>query len=149
MSLSSSGCGGCSLTSYWIGSGHGARTGRPYEHRQPSELERTEADVSRARGRSCRRAYAQPDAGRRWPLPPTHPDGEGTRVFVKVDEVAVRIAAEAQDRLRAAMSLACLWQQQGKRAEAYGLLAPVYGWFTEGFGTADLQEAKTLLEELA
>ena len=61
----------------------------------------------------------------------------------------MRIAAEAQDRLRAAMSLACLWQQQGKRAEAYGLLAPVYGWFTEGFDTADLLEAKALLTELA
>jgi predicted ATPase len=51
--------------------------------------------------------------------------------------------------LRAAMSLSQLWQQQGKRAEAYELLAPVYGWFTEGFDTADLQEARTLLEELA
>jgi predicted ATPase len=50
--------------------------------------------------------------------------------------------------LRAAMSLARLWQQQGKRAEAHALLAPVYGWFTEGFDTADLQEAKTLLDEL-
>jgi predicted ATPase len=51
--------------------------------------------------------------------------------------------------LRAAMSLSRLWQQQGKCQEAYDLLAPVYGWFTEGFDTADLQEAKTLLEELA
>jgi predicted ATPase len=51
--------------------------------------------------------------------------------------------------LRAAMSLSQLWQQQGKRAEAYELLAPIYGWFTEGFDTADLQEARTLLEELA
>ncbi len=51
--------------------------------------------------------------------------------------------------LRAAMSLARLWQQQGKRAKAYELLAPVYGWFTEGFDTADLQEAKALLEALA
>ena len=50
--------------------------------------------------------------------------------------------------LRAAMSLGRLWQQQGKHAEARALLAPVYGWFTEGFDTADLQEAKTLLEEL-
>jgi adenylate cyclase len=51
--------------------------------------------------------------------------------------------------LRAATSLARLWQQQGKRAEAYQLLAEVYGWFTEGFDTADLQEAKALLDELA
>jgi predicted ATPase len=51
--------------------------------------------------------------------------------------------------LRAAMSLARLWQQQGKCAEAHALLAPVYGWFTEGFDTADLQEAKALLEGLS
>jgi predicted ATPase len=51
--------------------------------------------------------------------------------------------------LRAATSLARLWQQQGQRAEAYELLAPVYGWFTEGFDTADLQEAKALLDALA
>jgi len=50
--------------------------------------------------------------------------------------------------LRAAMSLARLWQQQGKHQEARELLAPVYGWFTEGFDTADLQEAKALLEAL-
>ena len=51
--------------------------------------------------------------------------------------------------LRAAMSLARLWQQQGKQVEARELLAPVYGWFTEGFDTADLQEAQALLEALA
>jgi predicted ATPase len=50
--------------------------------------------------------------------------------------------------LRAAMSLSRLWRQQGKRAQAYELLAPVYGWFTEGLDTADLQEARALLEEL-
>jgi len=51
--------------------------------------------------------------------------------------------------LRAAMSLSRLWQQQGKRTEAHELVAPIYGWFTEGFDTVDLQEAKTLLAELA
>jgi len=51
--------------------------------------------------------------------------------------------------LRAATSLARLWQQQGKRIEARELLAPVYGWFTEGFDTTDLQEAKALLDALA
>ena len=51
-------------------------------------------------------------------------------------------------RLRAACDLACLWRDQGKRAEARALLAPLYGWFTEGFGTPDLKEAKVLLEEL-
>jgi hypothetical protein len=47
------------------------------------------------------------------------------------------------------MSVARLWRDQGKRNEACDLLAPIYGWFTEGFDTLDLKEAKTLLEELA
>jgi predicted ATPase len=51
--------------------------------------------------------------------------------------------------LRAAMSMARLWRDQGKRDEARNLLAPVYGWFTEGFDTLDLQGAKALLDELA
>jgi len=51
--------------------------------------------------------------------------------------------------LRAATSLARLWGEQGRRAEAHDLLAPVYGWFTEGFGTADLKDAAVLLSELA
>jgi predicted ATPase len=50
--------------------------------------------------------------------------------------------------LRAATSLARLWAEQGRRAEARDLLAPVYGWFTEGFDTADLKDARALLEEL-
>jgi predicted ATPase len=50
--------------------------------------------------------------------------------------------------LRAATSLARVWRDQGKRYEARDLLAPVYGWFTEGFDTLDLQEAKVLLDEL-
>jgi predicted ATPase len=51
--------------------------------------------------------------------------------------------------LRAANSLARLWRNQGKRQQARELLAPVYGWFTEGFDTRDLREAKALMEELA
>jgi predicted ATPase len=51
--------------------------------------------------------------------------------------------------LRAVTSLARLWGEQGRRGDAYDLLAPVYGWFTEGFNTLDLKEAKTLLDELA
>ena len=51
--------------------------------------------------------------------------------------------------LRASVHLARLWRDQGKRDEARDLLAPVYGWFTEGFDTRDLKEAKTLLDELA
>jgi predicted ATPase/class 3 adenylate cyclase len=65
---------------------------------------------------------------------------------------ALNIARQQQAKsleLRAAMSLSRLWQQQGKRDEAQELLTPVYVWLTEGFDTADLQEARTLLEELA
>ena len=51
--------------------------------------------------------------------------------------------------LRATMSIARLWRDQGKRDEARELLAPVYGWFTEGFDTLDLKEAKALLDDLA
>jgi predicted ATPase len=67
-------------------------------------------------------------------------------------ERALAVAREQQAKsweLRAAMSMARLWRDQGKRGEARDLLAPVYGWFTEGFDTLDLKQAKTLLEELA
>jgi hypothetical protein len=62
--------------------------------------------------------------------------------------MAQRMNAKAWE-LRAAMSMARLWRDQDKRQQAHDLLAPVYGWFTEGFDTLDLKEAKALLEELA
>jgi len=68
--------------------------------------------------------------------------------FRQALDIARRQQAKSLE-LRAAMSLARLWQRQGKRAEARELLAPVYGWFTEGFDTADLQKAKALLKALA
>jgi predicted ATPase len=67
-------------------------------------------------------------------------------------ERALEIAREQQAKsweLRAAMSMARLWRDQGKRQQARELVAPIYGWFTEGFGTPDLKEAKALLEALA
>jgi hypothetical protein len=67
-------------------------------------------------------------------------------------ERALAVARKQQAKsweLRAAMSMARLWRDQGKRDEARELLAPVYGWFTEGFDTLDLKEAKSLLDELA
>jgi predicted ATPase len=72
---------------------------------------------------------------------------EAAASFQQALAIAQRQQAKSWE-LRAATSLARLWQRQGKRAEAYELLAPVYGWFTEGFDTADLQEAKALLEAL-
>ena len=67
-------------------------------------------------------------------------------------ERALAIARQQQAKsweLRAAMSLARLWRDQGKKRQARELLAPVYGWFTEGFDTRDLKEAKALLHALA
>jgi predicted ATPase len=72
-------------------------------------------------------------------------DTEAETCFRQALDVACRQQAKSLE-LRAAMSLSRLWQRQGKDAEARELLALTYGWFTEGFDTADLQEAKTLLE---
>ena len=67
-------------------------------------------------------------------------------------ERALAVAREQQAKsweLRAAMSLARLWRDQGRRPQARDILAPVYGWFTEGFGAVDLKRAKAMLDELA
>ncbi len=80
--------------------------------------------------------------------PPRSSQAQAETCFQQALDIARRQQAKSLE-LRAAMSLARLWQQQGKRAEAHELLAPIYGWFTEGFDTADLQEAKALLEALA
>jgi predicted ATPase len=78
---------------------------------------------------------------------PGTPQAEAGAWLQRALDVARRQQAKSLE-LRAAMSLARLWQQQGKQAEACELLAPIYDWFTEGFDTADLQEAKALLETL-
>jgi predicted ATPase len=75
------------------------------------------------------------------------PQAEAETWLQRALDVARRQEAKALE-LRAAMSLARLRQQQGRHTEAHDLLAPIYDWFTEGFDTADLQEAKALLEEL-
>ena len=76
---------------------------------------------------------------------------DATKAEVCLDRaLAVARAQQAKSwELRAAMSMARLWRDQGKRQQARELLAPVYSWFTEGFDTLDLKEAKALLEELA
>jgi predicted ATPase len=79
---------------------------------------------------------------------PVAPPGEAEVCFQQALAVARGRQAKSWE-LRAAMSLSRLWQQQGQRAQADDLLTPIYGWFTEGFDTADLQEAKALLEELS
>jgi predicted ATPase len=75
------------------------------------------------------------------------PQEEAEAWLQRALDVARRQQAKSLE-LRAAMSLARLWQHQGNHAEARELLAELYGWFTEGFDTADLQEAKALLEAL-
>ena len=77
------------------------------------------------------------------------PDPEKAEVYF---ERALAISRQQQAKtweLRSAMSMARLWRDQGKREEARDLLAPVYGWFTEGFDTLDLKEAKSLLDQLS
>ncbi|WP_046867589.1 hypothetical protein [Microvirga massiliensis] len=78
---------------------------------------------------------------------PSQNRAEPEASFVRALDVARRQAAKLWE-LRAASSLARLWQNSGKCNEARELLAPVYGWFTEGFDTADLKDAKSLLDQL-
>jgi predicted ATPase len=72
---------------------------------------------------------------------------EAEECFQKAIEIARRQQAKSLE-LRAVMSLSLLWQQQGKKKEAHEMLSEIYNWFTEGFDTKDLQEAKALLEGL-
>lgn len=80
--------------------------------------------------------------------PGTQAEVETETCFLKAIEIARQQGAKSLE-LRAVMSLGRLWQRQGKEIEARHMLAEIYGWFTEGFDTADLQEAKGLLDELA
>jgi predicted ATPase len=96
-----------------------------------SDMRLWEAELYRLRGELLlQQTVAQPE--------------EAEVCFQQALAVARRQQAKSLE-LRAAMGLSRLWQHQGKRAEACELLAPIYGWFTEGFDTADLQEAKALL----
>jgi predicted ATPase len=87
-------------------------------------------------------------AAKSHPAQDSQDQNEAETCFQHALDVARQQQAKSLE-LRAAMSLGRLWQRHGKRQEAYDLLAPIYGWFTEGFDTADLHEAKTLLEDLA
>ncbi len=80
-------------------------------------------------------------------VPSPQAETEAEACFHKAIEITRWQQAKSLE-LRAVMSLSRLWQQQGKKDEARQMLAEIYGWFTEGFDTADLKEAKALLEEL-
>jgi predicted ATPase len=81
------------------------------------------------------------------PTPSTQAEAEVEACFCKAIEIAQRQQAKSLE-LRAVISLSRLWQQQGKYTEAHRRLSEIYNWFTEGFDTKDLQEAKGLLVEL-
>jgi predicted ATPase len=81
-------------------------------------------------------------------LKPSPDAAKAEAYFARALSVARAQQAKSWE-LRAAMSMARLWRDQGKPQQARELLAPVYGWFTEGFDTLDLKEAKALLEDLA
>jgi predicted ATPase len=102
-----------------------------------------EAELHRQRGELLllREAKSRPAQG-------SQDQYDAEMCFQRALDVARQQQAKSLE-LRASMSLSRLWQRQGKRTEARARLAEVYNWFTEGFDTADLQEAKTLLAELA
>ena len=124
------------------------RTGeRVYEaelYRLRGELTLTQSSVQRPAS-----SVEHPQSTFRLPPPSGgNPQLEAEAYFLKAIEIARRQSAKSLE-LRAVMSLSRLWQQQGKRHEAHQLLAEIYGWFTEGFDTKDLQEAKALIKELS
>ena len=82
------------------------------------------------------------------PQAPSGAEREAEECFLKAIEIARKQQAKSLE-LRVTVSLARLWRQQGKRHEAHSLLAEIYGWFTEGFDTKDLREARALLDSLA
>ncbi len=98
-----------------------------------------EAELYRLKGELTLQSKSQ------WPKPEVEKESE--KCFWKAIEIARRQSAKSWE-LRAVMSLSRLRQRQGKKEEARQMLAEIYGWFTEGFDTKDLQEAKELLEEL-
>jgi predicted ATPase len=112
---------------------------------------RSEAELYRLKGQLILQQFNVPGSkfkvANPQPLAPD-PQVEAEACFHKAIEVARRQSAKSLE-LRAVMSLSRLWQQQGKKDEARQMLAEIYGWFTEGFDTKDLQEAQALLAVLA
>ncbi|HEV8713879.1 MAG TPA: hypothetical protein VGX03_13770, partial [Candidatus Binatia bacterium] len=104
-----------------------------------------EAELYRLKGQLTLQKFQV--SGSKVQVPP-NPQAEAEACFLKAIEIARKQQAKSLE-LRATVSLAKLWQSQGKKEEARQMLAEIYGWFTEGFDTADLKEAKVLLEELA
>jgi len=139
----------------------GAELGRPYWLMLLAEAHGIQGDPEEGLTLLTEALMLMDTTGERWYEPELHRlkgvllvqqssdnHAEAESSFHKAIAIAQSQQAKSWE-LRATTSLAKLWQQQGKRQEAYDLLAPVYGWFTEGFDTADLKDAKTLLDELS
>jgi DNA-binding winged helix-turn-helix (wHTH) protein/predicted ATPase len=119
-----------------------------------AQVERTgeryyEAELYRLKGELLllQESKNQKAKGKNQNLATPHPQAEAEACFRKAIDIARRQQARMWE-LRATVSLARLWRQQGKKDEAHQMLSGVYGWFTEGFDTKDLQEARALLAEL-
>jgi predicted ATPase len=115
-------------------------------HRLKGELT-LQQERQKAKGKS-QKAKVKINPQSLTPNPQRGVQQEAEGYFLKAIEIARRQEAKLLE-LRAVMSLARLWQHQGKNAEAKSMLAEIYGWFTEGFDTPDLQAAQALLETLA
>jgi predicted ATPase len=138
-------------TKYWV----------PFFHGLLAELEAERQDIEQALTRIDEALALAQQTGEHWTDAFLHRirgeillkrDPANTSPGEEAFLTAIAVAQPQKARtfeLRAAMSMARLWRDQGKRDEARDLLAPVYGWFTEGFDTRDLKEAKKLLDELS
>ena len=105
------------------------------------------AELYRVKGELTLQKEDQKAKGKKQKAQIPNSQAEAEECFLKAIDIAQHQQAKSWE-LRASTSLARLWQQQGKKKEAHKLLTDVYNWFSEGFDTKDLQEAKTLLEEL-
>ncbi len=113
------------------------------ERRQEAELYRLKGELTLQSQGKSRQGKASQDKSE-----VQSPESEAEECFLKAIEIARRQQAKSWE-LRAVMSLSRLWRQQGRREEARRMLSEIYGWFTEGFDTADLKEAKALLNEIS
>ena len=110
-----------------------------------------EAELYRLKGQLTLQSGLKHNSGNsdtKRPEPGSQPEADAEACFRKAIEIARQQTAKSWE-LRATMSLARLLAHQGRRDEARTMLAEIYGWFTEGFDTADLKDAKALLDELS
>jgi predicted ATPase len=121
-----------------------ARVDKTGEHSYEAELYRIKGELSL---QSAVHSQQSEIPNTQHPTPSTQAEAEAEACFLKAIDIARKQQAKSLE-LRATVSLARLWQQQGKQPTARNMLSTIYNWFTEGFDTKDLREAKTLLAAL-